>query len=158
MPNMQKHLEVHAVDPLTTKRRTTLPMTVGLPPQQPVEAVAPSTLNADLPTIRTLLAPGTSQGAADGMRRHVQARREAVRLEREGGESLLNHSPEWMAAIGRLGGQSKSAAKSRAARLNGAKGGRPRKTDPLVDVDAETRHEVVHIEAGNSLPASGAKR
>jgi len=33
----------------------------------------------------------------------------------------------WMAEIGRAGGRAKSAAKSRAARRNGAKGGRPRK-------------------------------
>lgn len=33
----------------------------------------------------------------------------------------------WMAEIGRTGGRAKSVAKSRAARRNGAKGGRPRK-------------------------------
>jgi len=33
----------------------------------------------------------------------------------------------WMAELGRTGGRAKSAAKSRAARRNGAKGGRPRK-------------------------------
>lgn len=34
----------------------------------------------------------------------------------------------WMAELGRAGGRAKSVAKSRAARRNGAKGGRPRKT------------------------------
>lgn len=34
----------------------------------------------------------------------------------------------WMAELGRAGGLVRSAAKSRAARRNGAKGGRPRKT------------------------------
>ena len=34
----------------------------------------------------------------------------------------------WMAELGRAGGRVKSAAKSCAARRNGAKGGRPRKT------------------------------
>lgn len=33
----------------------------------------------------------------------------------------------WMAAIGRVGGAIRSKAKSRAARLNGRRGGRPRK-------------------------------
>lgn len=33
----------------------------------------------------------------------------------------------WMAAVGRKGGQATSAAKRRAARANGLKGGRPRK-------------------------------
>jgi hypothetical protein len=33
----------------------------------------------------------------------------------------------WMAELGRTGGRVKSAAKSRAARRNGAKGGRPKK-------------------------------
>jgi uncharacterized protein DUF2442 len=37
---------------------------------------------------------------------------------------------EWMMRIGRTGGLSKSEAKVRAARANGAKGGRPRKTKP----------------------------
>lgn len=35
---------------------------------------------------------------------------------------------EWMAEIGRRGGARKSRAKAAAARLNGAKGGRPRKS------------------------------
>ena len=34
---------------------------------------------------------------------------------------------EWMSRIGRAGGLSKSEAKAKAARANGAKGGRPRK-------------------------------
>jgi hypothetical protein len=33
----------------------------------------------------------------------------------------------WMRELGRIGGRARSAAKVRAARLNGAKGGRPRK-------------------------------
>jgi len=36
-----------------------------------------------------------------------------------------------MAEIGRLGGQSRSEAKTKAVRLNGAKGGRPRKEQVL---------------------------
>jgi Protein of unknown function (DUF2442) len=35
----------------------------------------------------------------------------------------------WMTAIGRSGGSAKSAAKKRAARANGLKGGRPRQND-----------------------------
>jgi hypothetical protein len=46
--------------------------------------------------------------------------------------SLLNGvfgSPRWMAGLmGRLGGQSRSDAKTAAARTNGQRGGRPRKT------------------------------
>jgi hypothetical protein len=37
-------------------------------------------------------------------------------------------SRQWMAQIGRVGGRSTSPAKAAAARANGAKGGRPRKT------------------------------
>jgi hypothetical protein len=33
----------------------------------------------------------------------------------------------WMRELGRIGGRARSGAKARAARLNGAKGGRPRK-------------------------------
>ncbi len=36
-------------------------------------------------------------------------------------------SQAWMRELGRIGGRARSAAKARAARLNGAKGGRPRK-------------------------------
>jgi hypothetical protein len=39
-------------------------------------------------------------------------------------------SAEWMRRIGRAGGLAKSEAKARAARANGAKGGRPRKAKP----------------------------
>lgn len=44
--------------------------------------------------------------------------------------NLLRHiygSRRWMSHVGRLGGAVKSAAKVRASRENGAKGGRPRK-------------------------------
>lgn len=37
----------------------------------------------------------------------------------------------WMGELGRLGGQTKSAAKKKAARENGKRGGRPRKTEAL---------------------------
>ena len=37
---------------------------------------------------------------------------------------------KWMAEIGRSGGSVKSAAKKRAARVNGLKGGRPRRREP----------------------------
>jgi hypothetical protein len=36
---------------------------------------------------------------------------------------------KWMAQIGRRGGSARSAAKKAAARANGAKGGRPRRTE-----------------------------
>jgi Protein of unknown function (DUF2442) len=39
---------------------------------------------------------------------------------------------KWMSELGRQGGRIKSAAKSEAARRNGAKGGRPRKKRTLV--------------------------
>jgi hypothetical protein len=35
---------------------------------------------------------------------------------------------QYLAALGKKGGQSTSAAKAEAARLNGAKGGRPKKS------------------------------
>lgn len=37
----------------------------------------------------------------------------------------VNHN-KYLSQIGRLGGQAKSARKAQAARINGAKGGRPR--------------------------------
>jgi hypothetical protein len=46
--------------------------------------------------------------------------------------SLLQHiygSKRWMAEIGRSGGSVKSAAKKRAARANGLKGGRPKQKE-----------------------------
>jgi hypothetical protein len=46
--------------------------------------------------------------------------------------SLLQHiygSKRWMARIGRSGGSVKSAAKKRAARANGLKGGRPKQKE-----------------------------
>ncbi len=42
---------------------------------------------------------------------------------------LLNHvfgTARWMAEIGRIGGSAKSRAKTRAARVNGKRGGRPK--------------------------------
>ncbi len=91
--------------------------------------------DSNLPTIQTLLSPEQSLS----------------RSHRLAGDAVLNHSPEWMAAIGRIGGLSKSPAKSRAARLNGAKGGRPRKSDPRTDVTDDKKSEVVHITAGHQL-------
>lgn len=46
--------------------------------------------------------------------------------------SLLRHvygTKRWMAAIGRSGGSAKSAAKRKASRTNGLKGGRPRRKE-----------------------------
>jgi hypothetical protein len=40
---------------------------------------------------------------------------------------------KWMAQIGRRGGSARSAAKKRAARVNGAKGGRPRRKEVAGD-------------------------
>ena len=40
--------------------------------------------------------------------------------------SSLFPGPEWLAELGRVGGQKSSAAKAAAARRNGRKGGRPR--------------------------------
>lgn len=48
-------------------------------------------------------------------------------------------SKAWMREIGRRGGQQLSEAKSRAARLNGLKGGRPRKQTEIVVAPADTR-------------------
>jgi hypothetical protein len=41
----------------------------------------------------------------------------------------------WMAEIGRSGGSVKSAAKKRAARVNGLKGGRPKQKEAVATVD-----------------------
>ena len=38
----------------------------------------------------------------------------------------MNDVKKYLAAIGRRGGQAKTAAKSKAARLNGKRGGRPK--------------------------------
>lgn len=48
-------------------------------------------------------------------------------------------SKAWMREIGKRGGQRSSDAKSRAARLNGRKGGRPRKQTEIVVAPADTR-------------------
>jgi hypothetical protein len=37
---------------------------------------------------------------------------------------------QWMSELGRAGGSAKSAAKARAARENGKKGGRPKRSGP----------------------------
>ncbi|MDP4300991.1 hypothetical protein [Leptothrix discophora] len=58
-------------------------------------------------------------------------------------------SREWMAEIGRRGGLVTSPAKAVAARLNGMKGGRPRKSD--APAARATTLEVVTISAGHSL-------
>jgi|HubBroStandDraft_1064217.scaffolds.fasta_scaffold25152_7 hypothetical protein len=44
--------------------------------------------------------------------------------------SILQHKAvkEYLAALGKKGGQSTSTAKAEVARLNGAKGGRPKKS------------------------------
>ncbi len=41
-------------------------------------------------------------------------------------------SKRWMSELGRKGGRATSAAKSEAARINGQKGGRPRKSAKVV--------------------------
>jgi|SRR5579859_3493146 len=55
--------------------------------------------------------------------------------------SLLRHvygTQRWMTAIGRSGGTVKSEAKSRASRVNGLKGGRPRRKERSVDSTGST--------------------
>ncbi len=42
----------------------------------------------------------------------------------------MNDLSQLAAALGKLGGKAKSAAKTRAARRNGKKGGRPKKEKP----------------------------
>jgi hypothetical protein len=80
---------------------------------------------------------------ADATRRgeqrlHNEPRAIAARYDRRSVTELLAGvlgTKAWMAELGRAGGRVKSAAKSRAARRNGAKGGRPRKrkvADPSV--------------------------
>jgi hypothetical protein len=46
---------------------------------------------------------------------------------------------QWMAELGRKGGRSTSVAKTRAARANGKKGGRPRRAEPASLPANETR-------------------
>ncbi|MGY0196161.1 hypothetical protein ACWA7J_13950 [Leptothrix sp. BB-4] len=99
--------------------------------------------NPAMPTLQELLS--TTRPADPGLPSHDAAR---DRAERDG-DQADNHSPEWMAAIGRIGGQSRSAAKSKAARLNGLKGGRPRKPDTFVPGDQA--NVLVHITAGSTL-------
>jgi len=54
-----------------------------------------------------------------------------------------------MVRLGRKGGKSDSVAKTEAARINGAKGGRPRKTPLFVARDL-TAEEVKKVEANES--------
>jgi hypothetical protein len=51
---------------------------------------------------------------------------------------------KWMSSLGRRGGQSRSAAKSRAARENGRKGGRPRKRSISVPADSPPEQHSAH--------------
>jgi hypothetical protein len=115
-----------------------LPRSIVGTGNKPSGVSTPAGGDPNLPTIQTLLSPEEP----------------ASRNHRLTGDALLNHSPEWMAAIGRIGGLSKSPAKSRAARLNGAKGGRPRKSDPRTDVADDKKSEIVHITAGHELPTT----
>lgn len=58
---------------------------------------------------------------------------------------LLNDvfgTKQWMAHLGRLGGASRSRSKTAAARINGQKGGRPRKTrKPVIATAGQRFHE-----------------
>jgi hypothetical protein len=107
-------------------------------PSTPFDGTRPDGSHAKLasPHDLTLQALGVDSRRADG---DVQ-------------EPVDNHSPEWMAAIGRIGGQSRSAAKTRAARENGLKGGRPRKRETFAA--GQDPNAIVRIAAGNSLASS----
>ena len=57
----------------------------------------------------------------------------------------MNQITKYLAAIGRRGGQAKTAAKSAAARLNGKRGGRPKieRADNVTTAMAHCRQEPV---------------
>ncbi len=57
----------------------------------------------------------------------------------------------WMSSLGRLGGSVRSEAKSNAARLNGLKGGRPRKR-------AGKRDSQSHLSSGQQEPQESGRR
>jgi hypothetical protein len=123
---------------LASDRLPDLPRSIAGSGNKPSDVSTQNGGDPNLPTIQTLLSPEDPTS----------------RSHRLSGDPLLNHSPEWMAAIGRIGGLSKSPAKSRAARLNGAKGGRPRKSDPRVDVADDKKPDLVRITAGQHVPAN----
>lgn len=160
MSNKQKNTQVQTVAASSAPVRATLamplpmPLPVGSPASFHVDAGALSRLGADLPTIQALLGNQAIPSGADSPTLAAVQPGAAETVDRSAADVLLNHSPEWMAAIGRIGGLSRSPAKSRAARLNGAKGGRPRKADPRSAVGSQGTHEVVRITSGNSLAAS----
>jgi hypothetical protein len=157
MSNHQKKLHLQPVEVSSTISRPTLslsmplPLPVGVPAPFHVDANALSRLGADLPTIQALLGTRVNPTGVEGASPAAHQAGVAEPVEQHVADGLLNHSPEWMAAIGRIGGLSRSPAKSRAARLNGAKGGRPRKADPRVTMGADGSHDVVRISSGSSL-------
>ena len=159
MSSKQKDLQAPpAVESNAASRQPTampMPIPIGVPAPFQLDAHLLSRLGADLPTIQALLGTPVSPGQVDARSTTASQPSGTTTIGRSAPEGLLNHSPEWMAAIGRIGGLSRSPAKSRAARLNGAKGGRPRKTDARPAVSGEGPHDVVRISSGNSLPPNG---
>jgi hypothetical protein len=158
MSQTHKPSQLNTFEPAAANNHSNVSKTNGLTSPFQLDARALSKLGADLPTIQALLGPDAAL-AANETNPCPSTVRSPSQADRPTADGLLNHSPEWMAAIGRIGGLSRSPAKSRAARLNGAKGGRPRKTEPLLDVvSGDNRLDVVHIVPGNPLSPPGDSR
>jgi hypothetical protein len=64
----------------------------------------------------------------------------------------LYGTKKWMSSLGRQGGKSRSVAKSRAARENGRKGGRPRKRYISEPANSPQEHHTAHKHPQRSGP------
>lgn len=157
MSQSNKPSHLSPFESVATSVHSTAPKPCGSPSPFQLDAIALSRLGTDLPTIQALLGPEAVSATKEASPSQSMAR-EVNPIDRPTADGVLNHSPEWMAAIGRIGGLSRSPAKSQAARLNGAKGGRPRKAEPTDVISGDTKLGVVHIASGNPLSPVGDSR
>ncbi len=63
----------------------------------------------------------------------------------------------WMAHLGRTGGQATSQAKAAAARLNGIKGGRPKKAVPVARAASTSPSRTVKVKSARTSPSRSSK-